>query len=286
MKARNFRYVKPRSLDEALRILADAGPEAVPMSGGQSLMASLNMRLSAPALIVDIGDLTELQGISQFKGGLRLGATTRHRELLTDPLIAQHAPLLPMAAQHIAHVAIRNRGTLGGSLGYADPAAELPACMVALGATLILARHGQERRISAEDFFKGLLETALMPGELIVAVEVPTTSPDMTTGFEEITRRHGDFAMAGLAALVRVEHGILRAARLVYFGCVDHAKLAKTVTGLLCGKTLPLGLDENLAQALAADLDPLDAPGLRRETRLHLAGVLTKRVLNSCAGAQ
>jgi carbon-monoxide dehydrogenase medium subunit len=154
MKARNFSYVRPGSLAEALRILTDAGGEAVAVAGGQSLLAGLNMRLSAPRLLVDIGDLGELRGESYADGVVRLGALTRHGELLTSEIVAAQLPLLRMAAPHIGHMAIRNRGTLGGSLAYADPAAELPACAVALDATLVLASVRGEREVRAEDFFK------------------------------------------------------------------------------------------------------------------------------------
>ena len=146
MKARNFRYIRPRSLADACRILADSGGEAVAVAGGQSLLAGLNMRLSAPKLLVDIADLKELRGQSHAGCTVRLGALTRHAELLSSELVRVHLPLLITAAPHIGHVAIRNRGTLGGSLAYADPAAELPACAVALGATLVLASATDERR--------------------------------------------------------------------------------------------------------------------------------------------
>src|SRR5215831_10477268 len=200
MKARNFRYIRPTSLEEACRILADGG-DAVPLAGGQSLLAGLNMRLSAPKLLVDIGDLKELTGQSYEDGAVRLGALTRHAELLGSQGIQKHAPLLVRAAAHIGHVAIRNRGTLGGSLAYADPAAELPACAVALGATLELSSVVGEREVKAEDFFKGLFETELKPGELIVAVKFPAMQPGMAVGFAELSRRQGDFALVGLAAL-------------------------------------------------------------------------------------
>src|SRR5262252_6154855 len=189
MKARNFRYIRPSSLDQACRILAEGGGDAVPVAGGQSLLAGLNMRLSAPKLLVDIGDLKELTGQSYEGGAVRLGALTRHAELLGSQVIQKHAPLLVRAAAHIGHVAIRNRGTLGGSLAYADPAAELPACAVALGATLLVGCLAGEREVRAEDFFTGLFETALRPGELIVAAKFPTTRPGDATVFAELARR-------------------------------------------------------------------------------------------------
>ena len=182
MKARNFRYIRPASLAHAYQILADAGGDAVAVAGGQSLLAGLNMRLSAPKLLVDIGDLKELRGQSHAGGTVRLGALTRHGELLSSDLVRKHLPLLAKAAPHIGHVAIRNRGTLGGSLAYADPAAELPACAVALGATLVLGSLAGEREVKAEDFFKGLFETDLRPGELIVAVKFPVTPAGTSVG--------------------------------------------------------------------------------------------------------
>ena len=281
MKARNFRYIKPASLAEALRILADAGGEAVPVAGGQSLLAGLNMRLSAPRLLVDIGDLEELGGQSAADGTMRLGALTRHCELLTSEVVGRHLPLLRMAAPHIGHVAIRNRGTIGGSLAYADPAAELPACAVALGATLVLASVRGEREVSAEHFFKGLFETALAPDELIVAVDFPVAAAEMRFGFAELARRHGDFALAGLAAAVSLQDGRVGAARLVYFGCAERAKLAKAVAGALVGVRLPLADDTAFARAIGEEVVPDDTPGLRGDTRLRLATVLTRRVLNS-----
>lgn len=281
MKARNFRYIRPTSLAQACEILADADGEAVAIAGGQSLLAGLNMRLSAPKLLVDIADLKELRGQSYADGTVRLGALTRHGELLSSDLVRKHLPLLVTAAPHIGHVAIRNRGTLGGSLAYADPAAELPACAVALDATLVLASTTGERRVKAEDFFKGLFETDLRAGELIVAVEFPATPAGTSTGFAELSRRHGDFALAGLAAVAVLKDGSIGAARLVYIGCADRAKVAKAVARAVAGLRTPLTDTKAIEQAIRQDLTPDDTPGLRGDTRLHMATVLTRRVLNS-----
>jgi carbon-monoxide dehydrogenase medium subunit len=280
MKARDFRYIRPKSLADACRILAEADGEAVAIAGGQSLLAGLNMRLSAPKLLVDIADLSELRGERHAGGTVRLGALTRHAELLSSALVRQHLPLLTAAAPHIGHVAIRNRGTLGGSLAYADPAAELPACAVALGATLVVLGGSGERKIKAEDFFKGLFETDLRLGELIVAVEFPATPAGTVTGFAELSRRHGDFALAGLAATASLQGGRIGEARLVYIGCADRAKVATTVSKTVGGLRLPLADSTAFAQAIKQDLAPDDTPGLRADTRIHLATVLTRRVLN------
>jgi aerobic carbon-monoxide dehydrogenase medium subunit len=281
MKARNFRYIRPASLAHAYQILADAGGDAVPVAGGQSLIAGLNMRLSAPKLLVDIGDLKELTGQSDAGGLIRLGALTRHAELLHSELVRKHLPLLVQAAPHIGHIAIRNRGTLGGSLAYADPAAELPACAVALGAKLVLGSRAGEREVDAEDFFKGLFETDLQPGELIVAVKFPVTPAGTLVGFAELARRHGDFALVGLAATVAMQRGQIDSARLVYFGCVDRAKVAQAVSAAAVGLTLPLPNTTAFEGVISEDLSPDDTPGLRADTKLHMAKVLTRRALNA-----
>jgi aerobic carbon-monoxide dehydrogenase medium subunit len=280
MKARNFRYIRPISLDQAYRILAE-NDEAVPIAGGQSLLAGLNMRLSSPNLLVDIGDLDELVGQSHADGAVRLGALTRHSELIRSELLKQHVPLLVRAAAHIGHVAIRNRGTLGGSLAYADPAAELPACAVALGATLVLGSRNSEREVKAENFFKGLFETDLKPGELIVAAKFPIMQEGTVAGFGELTRRRGDFALVGLAAVATMQRGRIGSARLAYLGCVDRAKVAQTVSAAVCGLSTPLPDATPIAQAICTDLAPDDTPGMRADTKLHMAAVLTRRVLNS-----
>jgi carbon-monoxide dehydrogenase medium subunit len=281
MKARNLRYVRPASLQEAYRILAESDGEAVPIAGGQSLLAGLNMRLSSPRLLVDIGNLAELTGESYADDTVRLGALTRHRDLLSSDLVRRHLPLLAEAAPHIGHVAIRNRGTIGGSLAYADPAAELPACAVALGATLVLGSAKGERQVKAEHFFKGLFETDLRAGELIVAVKLPAVPPGTSTAFAELSRRHGDFALVGVAALATLRGGKIESARIVYFGCVDCARVAASVSAALSGVAVPLEDSSAYAPAIRNDIKPDDTPGLRADTKLHMATVLTRRALNS-----
>ena len=193
----------------------------------------------------------------------------------------KHLPLLRKAAPHIGHVAIRNRGTLGGSLAYADPAAELPACAVALGATLVLGSIAGEREVKAEDFFKGLFETDLQAGELIVAVKFPVTPSGTSVGFAELSRRHGDFAMVGLAAVAIMQGERIGEARLVYFGCVDRAQVgAQGFPAAINGLRAPLPDTSAFERAIRQDLAPDDTPGLRADTKLHMATVLTRRVLN------
>lgn len=181
MKASAFSYARATSIANALDLLATHGESAKVLSGGQSLMPAMNFRLISPELIVDIGELAELRGIERDRDLLRIGALTRHVDLMRSPEIAKHAPLLTEAIVHVAHPAIRNRGTIGGSLAHADPAAELPACMLALEATIIVRGQDGERRIKAEDFFTGIYETALTPEELLVAVEIPVARKDLRT---------------------------------------------------------------------------------------------------------
>src|SRR3979490_2852855 len=200
MKASAFNYARATSVSNALELLHEHGDRAKVLSGGQSLMPAMNLRLISPELIVDIGELTELRGIAVSGELLRIGALTRHVDLAGSPEIAAHAPLLAEAIAHVAHPAIRNRGTLGGSLAHADPASELPACMVALNATVIIRGQGGELRVAAEDFFTGIYQTALLPEQLLVAVELPVARKNSAHFFCEFARRHGDYAIAGLAA--------------------------------------------------------------------------------------
>jgi carbon-monoxide dehydrogenase medium subunit len=281
MKAPNIRYIKPRSLADAYAILEHHGGAALPLAGGQSLLAGLNMRLSSPQLLVDIGGLPELNGCDHDAGEVRLGALTRHCELLRSPLIRERLPLLTKAAAHVGHWAIRNRGTLGGSLAYADPAAELPACSVALAATVVLGSRAGEREVKAEDFFKGLFETDLRPGELILRVRFPAPEVQPVTAFAELSRRRGDFALVGVAAVATLAGPRIAGARIVYFGCADRAKVARAVSTAVAGLHLPLSGDEPFAPLLAHDLKPDDTPGCRADTKLHLAKVLTRRALNA-----
>lgn len=279
MKAPNFRYLRARSLQHAYEVLHHHGGAAVPVAGGQSLLAGLNMRIASPQLLVDIGELPELSVSSFDEAEIRLGALTRHIEVLNSKPLRQRIPLLPKAVSHIAHPAIRNRGTLGGSLAYADPAAELPACAVALDATIVIGGLAGEREVRAEDFFTGLMETALRRGELILAVRFPVPSPRTHFAFGEFTRRHGDFAVVGLAGVVTMDGERIDAARVVFFGCVERAQIATRVSSVLRGAKLPLADDDAVLDAVGHDIAPADIPGWRADTKLKLAQVLTRCAL-------
>ena len=270
-------YARARSLAELWSALEGHGDAAQIIAGGQTLLATLAFRLSEPGTLIDITGIAELHGISSNGQVLRLGALTLHADLCSNPLVKAHAPLLAAAAPLIAHPAIRNRGTLGGSLAYADPAAELPACMVALDATIIAASAKGERRIPAAAFFTDLLQTALEPQEIIAAVEIPVTQ--RLGAIEEITRRSGDYAMAGLAATLALEAGRIVAPRFVYFGVGNIPVLAAAACRALEGRSLDRVSISAAQQALAEDLNPprdLHGPP---EMKRHLARVLTERVL-------
>jgi carbon-monoxide dehydrogenase medium subunit len=228
MKAPAFRYARPESLDEAIALLAEYGSEARVLAGGQSLMPMLNLRLLAPAVLVDINRIPGLSEVTAHPQGIQIGATARHAAVLYSEEVARAAPLLALALPHVAHLAVRNRGTHGGSCALADPSAELPACALALEASFVLRGPGGERRVAAQEFFRGLYETALGADELLVRVDYPRAQAGRRYGFDEVARRRGDFAIAGLAAAARVEGGALRAARLAFFGVADRPVL---VTG-------------------------------------------------------
>jgi carbon-monoxide dehydrogenase medium subunit len=207
---------------------------------------------------------------------VRIGALTRHVDLLRSPDIAAHAPLLTEAVAHVAHPAIRNRGTLGGSLAHADPASELPACMVALNATIVVRGQDGERRVAAEDFFKGIYETDLSAQELLISVELPLSGKNSAHFFHEFARRHGDYAIAGLAAQAIVEKDVLTDLRLVFFAVGDRPALAKAATKLVNVTVTPAVLAA-ASTALGEELDPQDDQQASASMRRHLAKVLLAR---------
>jgi carbon-monoxide dehydrogenase medium subunit len=263
LKAPSFAYAKPRSLEEAFPLLERPGARI--LAGGQSLIPSLNMRLSSPQLLVDIGGLSRLRDISQQPGGLRIGALVTHAEIERSLDVNFHVPLLAAAAPHIAHPAIRNRGTLGGSLALADPAAEYPACALALNATIVLVGRRGERRVPAAGFFKGLFETEIRPGEILVAAEFPKVA---RSAFLELTRRHGDYAIVGLAGVADAS-----GKRLAFFSVDSKPVLAKHAAG---AKSL-----EEAMKLLRQDLSPAADLYNTSATKLHLAGVLLSRAWNT-----
>ncbi len=280
MKASAFSYARATSVANALQLLAGHGDGAKLLSGGQSLMPAMNLRLISPELIIDISEIAELRGIAVKGDILAIGALTRHVDLLRSPDIAAHAPLLTEAVGHIAHPAIRNRGTLGGSLAHADPASELPACMLALDATIIVSGPAGERRIAATDFFTGIYETVLLAQELLVAVELPIARRNSTHFFSEFARRHGDYAIVGLAAQAIVEEGAFADLRLAFFAVGDRPVLAKAAAGLVKTAITPAVLADASA-ALDRELDPQEDQQASVSMRRHLAKVLLARCVSA-----
>ena len=283
MKASAFAYARATSVPNALELLAAHGDRAKVLSGGQSLMPAMNLRLISPELIVDIGALAELRGIAVTGDTLRIGALTRHADLARSPEIAAHAPLLAEAITHVAHPAIRNRGTLGGSLAHADPASELPACMVALNATVVVRGQAGERRIAAEDFFTGIYQTALSPEELLVAVELPAKPKNSLHFFHEFARRHGDYAILGLAAQAIFEVDAFADLRLAFFAVGDRPVLAKAAKKLV-GNAVTTAVLAHACTALSEELDPPDDQQASASMRRHLAKVLLVRCVAALLG--
>jgi carbon-monoxide dehydrogenase medium subunit len=278
VKPAPFAYKKARTLDEAVALLG-AHQDARLLAGGQSLIAGLNMRLSAPALLIDINGIGGLDGIALKNGVVEIGALTRHAQAERSEIVARHAPLLARALPHIGHVAIRNRGTIGGSIAYADPAAELPACLLALGGEVVAKGPKGERRIAAEDFFKGLFETALGAQEIVTEIRVPAVRSMSRFGFAELARRHGDYALVGLAASARAAGRGFANLRLGFFGVGNTPLRAKQAEA-----ELERGDVEGAVAAL--DLDPLDDVQASGAVKRHLAGVLLRRVATQLMEAQ
>jgi carbon-monoxide dehydrogenase medium subunit len=263
LKAPSFAYAKPRALEPAFDLIERPGAKI--LAGGQSLIPSLNMRLSSPELLVDITGIAALRGISLHGNVVRIGALATHSEMENSPIIKERVSLLSQAIPHIAHPAIRNRGTLGGSLALADPAAEYPACALALNASIILQGRKSERKVSAASFFKGLYETDIRPGEMVVAAEFPQVERSV---FLELARRQGDYAIVGLAGIADRS-----GKRIAFLGVSDRPVLA---AGASKEKTL-----EGAVGALEDDLKPIGDLYNTGATKLHLAKVLLKRAWNT-----
>ena len=271
MKPAPFAYAKARSVAHAIELLGTE--DARLLAGGQSLIATLNMRLSEPALLVDINGIGELDRVTLQNAHVEIGALVRYAQAERSAEIARAAPLIALALPHIGHPAIRNRGTVGGSLAFADPAAELPACMIALDGEIDVVGPNGQRTVKANDFFAGLFETALGAQDVLTAIRVPAAAADIRVGFAEFARRHGDYAMVGLAACARVAGKRLADVRLAYFGVGATAVRARKAEAVLAD-----GDVEAAVSALAGDLDPPDDIHASGAVKMHLAGVLLRRV--------
>jgi aerobic carbon-monoxide dehydrogenase medium subunit len=284
VKAPAFAYVRARGLAEVFGLLEKHGDRAKLLAGGQSLIATLNMRLSAPELLIDISRLRELSGIKAGNGRVRIGALTTHAEIERSADIAKHLPLLAQAAPHIAHAAIRNVGTFGGSLALADPAAEWPACCIALDASFALAGKRGTRQVKAREFFKSLYSTALRPTEVLTHVDIPVPGPGYRSAFVELAQRRGDYAIVGLAALAKNARGALSDVRLAFFGVGPTPVLAKSASAAIEGKPAKPDALAAAMKALTKDLAPSADLYSSAATKMQLARVLTGRALTSLAG--
>jgi carbon-monoxide dehydrogenase medium subunit len=289
MKSSAFDYVRAESPQQVFELMAQHGDDMRVLAGGQTLLATLNMRLSSPSLLVDIAGLKAWRGIT-LQGGpqapvLRIGALTRHVEVEESSLVAQHASLLAQAAPHIAHRAIRNLGTFGGALAYADPAAEWPACVLALNATLVLASATAERRVPAADFFQGLYSTALQPDELLVACEIPCLQTHERQHFSELARRQGDYALAGLAARALWQGGALRDVRLAFLSLGDRPVRARAAEAELQAGPLDDARIARAEAALRAELAPFADLTHSAAAKTQFAATLMRRALQAMTQA-
>jgi CO/xanthine dehydrogenase FAD-binding subunit len=279
VKPAPFVFHRASSLDDALSLLQQH-PDAKALAGGQSLIPAMNFRLATPSALVDLNRVSELAGISKTaEGGLRIAAMTRHSAVERSELVRLYAPLLAEAMTHVAHPQIRSRGTIGGSLAHADPSAELPAVMVALDATFTLRTLASERRIKAAEFFTGLLATALSPGELIVGVEIPPRAPRGGSAFLEVARRHGDYALAGVAVQVsRDEAGRINTAHVALLSVGDGPVLARGASSLI-GQLPSEKAIIDAAEAVREEVDPPSDIHADAKYRRQLAGALTRRAI-------
>ena len=283
MKAPAFAYRRPQTLDDVFALMREHGSEAKLLAGGQTLLATLNMRLSEPAMLIDIARVEALKGIAVVDDVLRIGALVTHREIEESPLVATHAPLLAMAAPHIAHRAIRNRGTWGGSIAFADPSAEWPVCLVALEGTVIVRSAAGERRIPAGDFFVDLYTTALRDDELVTGCEIPVATAADWFGFDELARRHGDYAIVGLAVAATFDGDRVGRLRMAFLGMGTTPVRATTAEAALEGRALSGELIEAAVDHLKTELDPMGDLTNTADTKRHLATVLGRRLLHAAA---
>lgn len=279
MKSPNFNYVRPTSLAEVSKLLAQHEDDARILAGGQTLLATLNMRLSEPHILIDINHLNALKGIRIDGERIVIGALTRHCEIERSNIIATHLPLLASAAPYIAHPAIRNRGTFGGSIAFADPAAEWPSCAVAMDADIVLTNGRSERKVTASDFFIDLYETDLREDEIISACEFDISAPVRRTAFFKLSRRHGDYAMVGVAASAQYADNTLNDLRIVFFSIGNTPARALGAETVLNGNVPTEALVKQAQESLIEDLEPSGDLYTSAETKMHLARVLLDRTV-------
>jgi carbon-monoxide dehydrogenase medium subunit len=284
LKPPPFDYRLPETLEEALSVMAEYGDEARPLAGGQSLVPMMAFRLARPAVLIDLNQLDDLAALDFDDHQVSVGAMVREKTAERSDPLSRQVPLLAKALPYIGHEAIRTRGTIGGSLAHADPAAELPAVAVAAGAQVVAASEGRGRRtVPAEEFFITHFTTALAPDELITQVQFPAALEGTGSGFQEVARRHGDFAMVGVAAMLHAANGIIHQARLVLTGMADKPVRAVAAEAVLVGSPADAASLEEAAALAAADLDPPSDLHGSSAYRRHVATVLARRSLDEAA---
>jgi CO/xanthine dehydrogenase FAD-binding subunit len=279
MKPAAFDYVVAESIDAAVAALAAADGEAKILAGGQSLVPMLNFRLLRPSVLVDINRIPDLAFIEEKPGTIVVGTLTRHYRLETSPIIARHLPILTEAMRHVAHLAIRNRGTIGGSLSHADPAAELPMLALLLDATLHVVSSNGPRTVAAQDFFIGPLTVDLAPDAMVTRIVFPKLPPAAGWGFAEVARRSGDFALAAVAATLTLRNGAIAEARIAVTGVDETAKRAREAEALLVGHALTPDLIDAVVAAVRAGVNPPTDLHASADYRRHLVSVLAGRAL-------
>lgn len=281
MKPPVFDYIAPTSIEAAVAALAEAGGEAKVLAGGQSLMPMLNFRLLRPSILVDINRIAGLSFITETADSIRIGALTRHFALETSSLIAEHLPVLSAAMTHVAHLAIRNRGTIGGSLSHADPAAELPMMALLLDAELHVAAVSGPRTVAAHGFFLDTMTVALDGAEILTEIVLPKLPLQTGWGFEEVARRHGDFALAAVAVILTLSGGKIAQARIALTGVGPTALRATEVEQILIGQSLDGDVTARAIAAVRDAIEPETDLHASSDYRRHLAGVLTSRALGA-----
>jgi len=283
MKLPHVDYEAPKSVSEAVELLAEHLDEASVLAGGQSLIPLLALRLARPAVLIDINGIAELSGVSVADGWVAIGAMTREYVAEESETVAGTVPLLAAALPLVGHEAIRSRGTVGGSLAHADPAAELPAVARALDAEFVVRGQSGERVVPAAEWFEGFLTTSRRPDELLVEVRFPAAGRGTGTSFQEVTRRHGDFAIVGLAASLTLSEGAISDARLAFAGMSDVPVRAAHAEDLLVGERPSAGLFDEAARRAADDMDPpADLHG-SSDYRKKVAAALVRRGLQAAA---
>ena len=279
MKPAAFDYVLADSVEMAAASLAVAGGDGKIIAGGQSLVPMLNFRLLRPSILIDINRIGGLAFIAESEKAIRVGALTRHYQMETSPVIARHLPVLACAMTHVAHLAIRNRGTIGGSLSHADPAAELPMMAVLLDAELGIVSAAGRRTVAARDFFLDALTVDLADGDIVTEIVLPKLPPQTGWGFEEVARRSGDFALAAVAVTLTVSDGVIGEARIAMTGVGPTPKRASKAAALLKGKRPEAALIDQVKEAVRADASPETDLHASADYRRHLVGVLAGRAI-------